>query len=126
MEAMALKRPVISTFVAGIPELVCPGENGWLVPAGDIDALVNAMQDCLDRPSSEIAAMGLAANKTVINRHDVDSEATKLAKLFQATIQNTDIDRTSVQRNASSNSDHAQIQRVVRLQTRTPSPRENN
>ena len=40
MEAMALRRPVISTFVAGIPELVAPGEHGWLVPAGDVEALV--------------------------------------------------------------------------------------
>ena len=39
MEAMVLGRPVISTFVGGIPELVRPGENGWLVPAGDIEAL---------------------------------------------------------------------------------------
>ena len=39
MEAMALRRPVISTFVAGIPELVQPGEHGWLVPAGDVEAL---------------------------------------------------------------------------------------
>ena len=39
MEAMALRRPVISTYVAGIPELVRPGENGWLVPAGDVEAL---------------------------------------------------------------------------------------
>ena len=35
MEAMALRRPVISTYVAGIPELVRDGEHGWLVPAGD-------------------------------------------------------------------------------------------
>lgn len=30
MEAMALRRPVLTTYVAGIPELVRPGENGWL------------------------------------------------------------------------------------------------
>ncbi|MDU1694718.1 MAG: glycosyltransferase, partial [Bradyrhizobium sp.] len=35
MEAMALRRPVISTYVAGIPELVRDQEHGWLVPAGD-------------------------------------------------------------------------------------------
>src|SRR6202043_2778642 len=29
MEALALQRPVISTYVAGIPELVIAGENGW-------------------------------------------------------------------------------------------------
>ena len=50
MEAMALKRPIISTYVAGIPELVRPGEHGWLVPAGDVDALAHAMQACLDAP----------------------------------------------------------------------------
>ena len=34
MEALALRRPVVTTYVAGIPELVCDGENGWLVSAG--------------------------------------------------------------------------------------------
>ena len=33
MEAMALRRPVLSTYVAGIPELVRHGQEGWLVPA---------------------------------------------------------------------------------------------
>ena len=43
MEAMAAARPVIATYVAGIPELVQPGRTGWLVPAGDVDALANAL-----------------------------------------------------------------------------------
>src|SRR5208283_1487037 len=33
MEAMALRRPVLSTYVGGIPELVRAGIDGWLVPA---------------------------------------------------------------------------------------------
>ena len=45
MEALALGRPVISTYVAGIPELVEPGRSGWLVPAGAIEPLVAAMRD---------------------------------------------------------------------------------
>jgi len=40
MEAMVLRRPVLTTYVAGIPELVQPGKNGWLFPAGDVDARV--------------------------------------------------------------------------------------
>ena len=36
MEAFALGRPVLSSFVAGIPELVVPGESGWLVPASAV------------------------------------------------------------------------------------------
>jgi colanic acid/amylovoran biosynthesis glycosyltransferase len=83
MEAMALRRPVISTFVAGIPELVAPGKHGWLVPAGDVEALASAMQACLDTAPEEIARMGEAARERVLERHDVDREAGKLIGLFQ-------------------------------------------
>ena len=86
MEAMALRRPIISTFVAGIPELVRPGEHGWLVPAGDVEALVRAMRDCLDAPADTLARMGEAAQKRVLARHNVDMQAAQLAELFQAAI----------------------------------------
>ena len=87
MEAMALKRPVISTFVAGIPELVQPGEHGWLVPAGDVEALADVMRACLEAPAETLARMGEAAHKRVVERHSVDTEAAKLNKLFQAAIE---------------------------------------
>ena len=51
MEAFALGRPVISTYIAGIPELVEPGACGWLVPAGSVDALARAMREALPAPS---------------------------------------------------------------------------
>ena len=47
MEAMALRRPVLTTYVAGIPELVRPGENGWLVPSGDVEELAAALEEVL-------------------------------------------------------------------------------
>jgi glycosyltransferase involved in cell wall biosynthesis len=84
MEAMALKRPVISTFVGGIPELVIPGEHGWLVPAGDVEALAQAMRACLDAPADMLSRIGEAAHRRVRVRHDVDTEAAKLAMLFEA------------------------------------------
>jgi glycosyltransferase involved in cell wall biosynthesis len=84
MEAMALRRPVITTFVAGIPELVRDGEDGWLVPAGDIEALAAAMCDCLAAPGEALARMGDLAHDRVLMRHDVDAEAAKLAGLFAA------------------------------------------
>jgi colanic acid/amylovoran biosynthesis glycosyltransferase len=86
MEAMALRRPVIGTFVGGIPELVHPGHHGWLVPAGDVDALADAMQTCLDTPVETLACMGEAARKRVFERHDIDIEAAKLADLFHPRI----------------------------------------
>ena len=39
LEALAVGTPVIATAVGGIPEVVRDGENGLLVPAGDIDAI---------------------------------------------------------------------------------------
>jgi colanic acid/amylovoran biosynthesis glycosyltransferase len=90
MEAMALKRPVISTYVAGIPELVQPGEHGWLVPAGDVGALVDVMRACLDVPVETLIRMGEAAHKRVIERHTVDTQAAQLSKFFQAAIEGVD------------------------------------
>lgn len=84
MEAMALRRPVITTFVAGIPELVEHGKHGWLVPAGDVESLAAAMAECLGAAPEAVAQMGEAARQRVLQRHDVDKEAAKLAALIEA------------------------------------------
>jgi colanic acid/amylovoran biosynthesis glycosyltransferase len=83
MEAMALRRPVASTFVAGIPELVRPGESGWLFPAGSLDELVATMQDVLSTPAADIKRMGEAGYLKVLELHSIDKEAAKLAQLFR-------------------------------------------
>jgi colanic acid/amylovoran biosynthesis glycosyltransferase len=86
MEAMALSRPIISTYIAGIPELVRPGEHGWLVPAGDVNALMHAMRACLDAPVDALVCMGEAGNQRVREYHNVDTQAAELVKLFQASV----------------------------------------
>jgi glycosyltransferase involved in cell wall biosynthesis len=83
MEAMALRRPVLTTYVAGIPELVIPGENGWLFLAGSVDALSEALEDFLARPLEDLARLGEAGYRRVLQRHSVDTEASKLASLFR-------------------------------------------
>jgi colanic acid/amylovoran biosynthesis glycosyltransferase len=82
MESLAQGRPVISTYIAGIPELVEPGVNGWLVPAGAVEPLVVAMAEVLAANSAELERMGLAGAARVAECHDVDVEAKKLASLF--------------------------------------------
>ena len=83
MEAMALHRPVLTTYVGGIPELVRPGKDGWLFPAGDVDALARAMEDFLSRSIDELRVMGEVAHLRVLDQHSVDTETTKLAELFR-------------------------------------------
>jgi colanic acid/amylovoran biosynthesis glycosyltransferase len=83
MEAMALRRPVLTTYVAGIPELVRDGENGWLFPAGSVENLAAAMADCLARPVEQLQALGAAGFVRVLERHSIDIAAGKLAELFR-------------------------------------------
>lgn len=87
MEALALGRPVISTYVAGIPELVEPGVNGWLVPAGNVDALGEAMERVLRTPVEQLTRMGLEGRSKVLRNHHAATEAAKLAELFQKAIE---------------------------------------
>jgi len=83
MEAFALGRPVVSTFTAGIPELVEPGLNGWLVPAGDVEALTASLQEVLAAPDHRLQEMGLAGRKRVIRQHNPSVEGDKLETLFR-------------------------------------------
>jgi colanic acid/amylovoran biosynthesis glycosyltransferase len=89
MEAMALRRPVITTLVAGIPELVHSGEHGWLVPAGDVKALADVMRICLEAPVDVLNRMGEAAYSRVLSRHRSETHALSLAKLFDAALAET-------------------------------------
>ena len=90
MEAMALRRPVLATYVSGIPELVRPGENGWLFPAGSIEDLTAALEDCLSRPLGDLQRMGEAGYLRFVERHSIDSEAAKLAELFRGSLLSAD------------------------------------
>jgi colanic acid/amylovoran biosynthesis glycosyltransferase len=82
MEAFALQRPVISTYIAGIPELVHSDVNGWLIPAGSIEALTIAMRKVLQMSPQTLTQMGSAGRVHVKVQHDVAQEAQKLATLF--------------------------------------------
>jgi glycosyltransferase involved in cell wall biosynthesis len=83
MEAMALGRPVVSTYVGGIPELVRAGQDGWLVPAGSIDALAAALEECLLAREPALRMMGERARLRAGERHSIEVEAAKLAELFR-------------------------------------------
>jgi colanic acid/amylovoran biosynthesis glycosyltransferase len=87
MEAFAMGRPVVSTYIAGIPELICPGKNGWLVPAGDIDALTQALKEVINASTEELEQMGKLGAEAVAQNHDVLKEAQYLNQLFQQQIQ---------------------------------------
>lgn len=82
MEAMAAARPVIATWVAGIPELVQPGRTGWLVPAGSAEALTDALCEMALTQPERLVQMGRSARGRALARHDIDVSAAALAALF--------------------------------------------
>ncbi len=83
MEAMALQRPVISTTINGIPELVHDHQHGWLVIAGNTDHLAAAMTEALQAPVETLRSMGTAGQERVRTRHSTTTEVEKLDALFQ-------------------------------------------
>jgi glycosyltransferase involved in cell wall biosynthesis len=86
MEALAMRRPVISTYIAGIPELVVPGEVGWLAPASDASRLAECMLEALDAPVERLRAMGSKGRELVRERHRVTTETAKLEDHFREAI----------------------------------------
>jgi colanic acid/amylovoran biosynthesis glycosyltransferase len=87
MESLALGRPVISTYVAGIPELVQPGVCGWLVAPGSVEALSEAIRTALHLPTEKLEQMGRAGAQRVAQQHNAAIEASKLAALFKSSIE---------------------------------------
>jgi glycosyltransferase involved in cell wall biosynthesis len=87
MEALARGRPVITTAIAGIPELVRENEEGWLVPSGDPIALADAMRSALAAAPEDLAAMGASGRARVQTQHDALHEAEHLASCVRQAIE---------------------------------------
>ena len=84
MEALALGRPVVTSWIAAIPELVEKGVNGWLTPPGSLDALVEALDEALTTPVERLSFMGRAGAARVAERHDPKRQAAQIAALIDS------------------------------------------
>ncbi|MCP1659870.1 glycosyltransferase family 4 protein [Neisseria perflava] len=85
LESMALGTPVISTQVAGIPELVKDGETGLCVPERNPQALAAAMQRLLQ--DSALCATFSRNGRALIKREfDEDRNASLLRQIFTAAV----------------------------------------
>jgi colanic acid/amylovoran biosynthesis glycosyltransferase len=83
IEAMARGVPVISTEVAGIPEVVRHGDTGFLVPPDDPMALAVAVRKLHDDPSLA-AELGRRGRALVGDHFDPRSSAERLRGLFSS------------------------------------------
>jgi glycosyltransferase involved in cell wall biosynthesis len=81
LEALSCGVPVVSYDSGGQREAVRHGENGLLVPAGDTEALLSALQQLVEQPSlRERLARG--ARETAVKEFDLDRYVDALTSYY--------------------------------------------
>lgn len=87
MESLALGLPAVATKTGNSDQLILDGTSGFLVPVGDIDALVGKLGWLLDHPHSW-AGMGRAGRKVVEENFDIGRLNDQLVDIYRRIIQN--------------------------------------
>lgn len=85
LEAQAAALPVISTFHAGIPEIVVHGKTGFLVEEGDISGMRDYMLKILNSPE-EAKSMGESGRKRIKEFFTIDTHISILQKAIENAI----------------------------------------
>ena len=86
LEAMSAGLPVVSTAVGGIPEIIDDGENGLLVPFGDIDAMADKLYAILT-DQTLANRLGTKARQTIIERHTIDKVLPQYESIYEKVLQ---------------------------------------
>ena len=84
-EAMAMGLPVISTYHAGIPELIQDGRSGFLVPEKDSKALVKKIEYLINNPVIW-PSLTYAARTTIEMEYEKEAVNKKLVSLFYSMV----------------------------------------
>ncbi len=82
LEAMASARPVVSTCLAGIPELVVDGQTGMLVPPGDSTALAQALEQLLCDPELRLR-FGHAGRARIEQHFRIEQTVAPLVEMLE-------------------------------------------
>jgi glycosyltransferase involved in cell wall biosynthesis len=81
LEAGASGKPLVATTVGALPEIVVEGETGFLVPAGDGEALARELGKALSPLVRK--RMGLNARKRVAETFTKEETVDKVEKLYR-------------------------------------------
>lgn len=87
MEAQACEKPCISTFYAGIPEIVKNNETGFLVKQRDINEIVNYMIKLINNKKLR-NTLGSNGRKHIMKEFNNNLQMKKLADLYSELIRN--------------------------------------
>jgi glycosyltransferase involved in cell wall biosynthesis len=84
LQAMAMGKPVLGTTVGGIPEIVIPGETGWLVPPRDPQALAQAMRHLMAHPEEGLD-LGRRGRELVLEKYSLEQMAAAVETVYDET-----------------------------------------
>lgn len=87
MEAFALGRPVLSTYIAGIPELVVDGESGWLIPSGSSERIAEGIRRVMETPVAKLEEMAAKGREAVRAQHYTPTETAKLIEHVRGAVE---------------------------------------
>ncbi len=82
LEAMCMRRPIVTTDVGGIPEAIKNRENGMLVKPGDDDALAASIMEVIE-DESLADMLGGAARRTVATSFTVEKMVDKTESIYK-------------------------------------------
>lgn len=82
IEAMAAAKPVISTRVSSMPEIVMQGQTGLLVAPGNVAELANALFELVKNPALA-ARMGAAGRQRVLDYFNLDRMISELEQVLK-------------------------------------------
>jgi len=88
LESMAAGAAVVATRVGGTPEALVDGENGLLVPPGDVAALSLAVMRLLEAPTLA-GQLGRAARQSIANRFSIERMAASTEGLYRQLLTRT-------------------------------------
>ncbi|HBO43921.1 MAG TPA: hypothetical protein DD670_08320 [Planctomycetaceae bacterium] len=85
LEAMAWSRPVVTTRVGGVPDLIESGENGLLVDDGDVDGMVEAIGRLLE-DTLRAQAMGRNGRRRLEDRFTLERSVASHLAMYQEVV----------------------------------------
>jgi len=85
LEAMASGLPIIAADVMALPELVKEGENGFLFPPGDAEALADLLVTLLSNPAA--AARMAEASRDIAERHRIDLTLAAFESVYEGLLE---------------------------------------
>jgi glycosyltransferase involved in cell wall biosynthesis len=81
VEALSAGKPLIASSIGSLPELILEGQNGYLVPPGDIELLTAAIYKMSEQ--ADLTSMGNQSRLRYLKYHTPQTHVDKLQQLFK-------------------------------------------